>query len=127
MPGKLTDDLQWVSVHRSSIDPRVSDTAAWALACETAIGAPAAAEAVDLLIEGSVGCSTAAGGRGDLTASEILGLEGALQGVPSTRRTWAHEPSQQFYGMYAFDELIPVQHLDERTAKLGETLVVIDP
>ena len=143
-PGKLADDLQWVSVHRSSTDPRVSDTAAWALACGTAVGAPApaghglptvelverlrrvpifqfvsvdnlfraiessreiryaaghaigregATEAVDLLIEGSVGYSTAAGGRGDLQAPDILGLEEVLQGAPSTRRTWAHEPS----------------------------------
>ena len=143
-PGKLTDDLEWVSVHRSSTDPRVSDTAAWALARGTdisdspaagrglptvefverlrripifqfvsvdnlfraiessreiryaaghAIGGEGATEALDLLIEGSVGYSTLAGGRGDLAAPDVLGLEEVLQGAPATRRTWANEPS----------------------------------
>ena len=32
VPGELTDDLEWVSASRSGTDPRVSDTAAWALA-----------------------------------------------------------------------------------------------
>ena len=143
-PGKLTDDLEWVSVHRSSTDPRVSDTAAWALARGTdisdspaagrglptvefverlrripifqfvsvdnlfraiessreiryaaghSIGGEGATEALDLLIEGSVGYSTLAGGRGDLAAPDVLGLEEVLQGAPATRRTWANEPS----------------------------------
>ena len=144
VPGALTDDLEWLDLHRSSTAPRVSDTASWALARRTrgrdsrlsgnglpdaeladrlsripifefvsvdnlfraiesaqevryaaghAVGRKGATEAVELLIEGSVGYAPGADGRGDLRAPGVLGLEDVLRGAPTTRPTWAHEPS----------------------------------
>ena len=144
-PASLTDDLEWVNAHRSSTDPRVSDTAAWVLSSRAAggDGAPAAGgrlptvelvdrlsrtpifefvsvdnlfraiesgrqvqyaarqevgregatEAVELLIEGAIHFETTDNGAGELRAPAILGLEEVLQGAPTTRRTWAGEPS----------------------------------
>ena len=57
------------------------------------VGREGTAEAVELLIEGSVRYSTGAGGQGELEAPDILGLEEVLQGTPIARRTWANEPS----------------------------------
>ena len=57
------------------------------------VGRKGATEAVELLIEGSVGYSPPANGRGDLRAPGVLGLEDVLRGAPTTRPTWAHEPS----------------------------------
>ena len=144
VPEALTDDLAWVGSHRSSTDPRVSDTAAWVLqggtvkrgepavglglptvelverlrripvfewvsvdnlfrviessrevryAAGHAVGKEGAAEAVELLVEGSVRYSAGGGGEGDLPAPAILGLEEVLQGAPATRQTWAREPA----------------------------------
>ncbi len=50
-----------------------------------------AAEAVDLLIEGSVRRSVTGGGD-TLHAPGVLGLEEVLQGAPTTEPTWADEP-----------------------------------
>ena len=38
VPGELIDDLEWVSASRSGTDPRVRDTAAWALATVSGSG-----------------------------------------------------------------------------------------
>ena len=57
------------------------------------VGREGAAEAVELLIEGSVRYSSGSGGQGELKAPDILGLEEVLQGSPIARRTWAIEPS----------------------------------
>ena len=140
VPGELTDDIEWVSSNRRT-DPRVRDTAAWALAGAgegptAALGLPTVelaerlrlipafqfvtvddlfrviessrevryatgqevgragtAGAVELLIEGSVRYAAGSGGRGELTAPDIVGLEEVLQGTPAARRTWANEPS----------------------------------
>ena len=56
------------------------------------VGAEGATEAVELLIAGSVRRSPAAGGEA-LRAPGVLGLEEVLQGAPTTRPTWANEPS----------------------------------
>ncbi len=50
-------------------------------------------EAVELLIGGSVRRSVKADGGEALRAPGVLGLEEVLQGAPTTRPTWANEPS----------------------------------
>ena len=142
VPGALDDDLQWVKTHRSSTDPRVNDTALWALsadapgshaaahglptvelvsrlsrislfefvavdelfrviesgravryATDQPIGAAGVTEAVEFLVEGAVRRSAAPDGQKPLRAPGVLGLEEVLQGAPTTRPTWADEPS----------------------------------
>lgn len=142
VPGALDGDLQWVKTHRSSTDPRVNDTALWALSrgrpgpraaghrlptveianrlgripifafvsmdelfrviesgrevwysADQPVGAEGATEAVELLVEGSVRRSAAAGGGETLRAPDVLGLEEVLQGAPTTRPARAGEPS----------------------------------
>lgn len=143
VPGALDGDLQWVKAHRSSTDPRVHDTAFWALSrgrpgphaaghrlpavelanrlsripifefvsmdelfrviesgrevwysADQPVGAKGATEAVELLVEGSVRRSAAAGGGGEtLRAPDVIGLEEVLQGAPTTRPARASDPS----------------------------------
>lgn len=77
------------------------------------VGAEGATEAVEFLIEGSVRRS-AAGGDGDaLRAPDVLGIEEALQGAPTTRPAWADQPSvclrirsADFVAMVSDDDLL---------------------
>ncbi len=62
-------------------------------AARQGVGREGATVAVELLIEGGIDFSTADNGGGHLKAPAILGLEEVLQGAPTTRRTWAREPS----------------------------------
>lgn len=64
-------------------------------AADQPIGTEGVTEAVELLVEGAVRRSGAAGGgaREVLRAPDVLGLEEVLQGAPTTRPTWAGEPS----------------------------------
>ena len=57
------------------------------------VGREGATEAVELLVEGAIRFETADDGGGEQRAPAILGLEEVLQGAPTTRRTWASEPS----------------------------------
>ena len=57
------------------------------------MGHEGTAEAIEILVEGSVGRSTGSGGRDELRAPDILGLEEVLQGKPVAGQTWANEPS----------------------------------
>ena len=56
-------------------------------------GREGATEAVELLIEGAIRFETAVDVAGELRAPAVLGLEEVLQGAPTTRRTWASEPT----------------------------------
>ena len=57
------------------------------------MGRAGATEAVELLVEGAIRFETADDAGGEQRAPAILGLEEVLQGAPTTRRTWASEPS----------------------------------
>ena len=57
------------------------------------VGREGATEAVELLIDGAIHFETTDNVAGELRAPAILGLEEVLQGAPTTRRTWAGEPS----------------------------------
>ena len=57
------------------------------------VGGAGATEAVELLIDGAIRFSTPGDAAEELRAPAILGLEEVLQGAPTTRRTWAAEPS----------------------------------
>ena len=62
-------------------------------AADQPVGTEGATEAVELLIAGSVRRAVAAGDGEALRAPGVLGLEEVLQGAPTTRPTWANEPS----------------------------------
>ena len=62
-------------------------------ATDQPVGTEGTTEAVELLIQGSVRRSLAADGGETLRAPGVLGLEEVLQGAPTTRPTWANEPS----------------------------------
>ena len=77
------------------------------------VGREGATEAVELLIEGAIRFETTDDVGGELRAPAILGLEEVLQGAPTTRRTWAKEPSvciriraTDFMGMVSDDVLL---------------------
>ena len=57
------------------------------------VGREGTTEAVEVLIEGAIHFETTGDVGGELRAPIILGLEEVLQGAPTTRRTWASEPS----------------------------------
>ena len=77
------------------------------------VGTEGATEAVELLIEGSVRRSVTGGDGDTLLAPGVLGLEEALQGAPTTRPTWASQPSvclrirsADFVAMVSDDDLL---------------------
>ena len=116
-PVELVERLRFIPVFQCvSIDNLfrvVESSREVRYAAGHAVGREGAAEAVELLVEGSVRYSTGAAAEGHLPAPDILGLEEVLQGAPATRQTWAKEPSvclrieaPDFLAMVANDVLV---------------------